>query len=654
MITNGEQQTQSYENVNERLLKIPGYLEDEEARTTLGEFLRYNIKFFIFILTGFRTEGYQMVMIKGWLKKNFSLCVASRGSAKSTMAGIFSIIYCLLNPGKHVILISVNFRSSRGIVEKIEAWAKRKQGVLLRQCIDVPIKGGLVMKRPDQFRVKFKNGSSITALPLGDSNNLRGFRCNVLVIDEGLLIPQATIDNVLKPFLFASGDIEESQKIIERESRLIALGRMKESERTKLRPNAKMIILSSASYRWEHLYTIYESYLKKIFGQEKDEDKKNLRDEEKEATYLVQQMSYEIIPEHILDKGMLDDLKNGIVPQSVIDREYKSKFTQDSDGYFKASKMEECTIPNGMDPTIEIRGDKDAEYVLAIDPNVASGDAADHFAMCLMKILKKPDSDKKIGMVVHQYAVAGVDLKHHMMYLLYVLKYFNVVYIACDTTQGDMADFISSCNESQLFKDAKIELHPLEADFGKNNADEIKKEIRQSYNKEAKRIVQKQYFHAAYIKAANEHLQGCIDFKNIIFAAKGMANDRARERMSHQGITKIYTTHPEWCEEDLMKNRKEAGEEEEKTADIYSFILSQDNWMDLVKKECALIEHRRNAYSESFELPTAMTKNRKNPNRVRRDSYTALCLCNWALKLYVESMELPTDEGYELPMPALV
>ncbi len=116
--------------------------------------------------------------------------------------------------------------------------------------------------------------------------------------------------------------------------------------------------------------------------------------------------------------------------------------------------------------------------------------------------------------------------------------------------------------------------------------------------------------------------------------------------MTHHGVDRIYEIHPHWNE------RGDKGEE--KMGSIYSFIETQDDLMDLVKKECALIEQKRNQFTVSFDLPPAMTRNRKNPNRPRKDSYTALCLGNWAVKLYTEAMELEEDKGFEMPAPFLM
>ena len=55
--------------------------------------------------------------------------------------------------------------------------------------------------------------------------------------------------------------------------------------------------------------------------------------------------------------------------------------------------MEECTIKAGEEPCIEIVGDPKAEYILAIDPNMSAAETSDHFAMCLIKIAEKTNSD---------------------------------------------------------------------------------------------------------------------------------------------------------------------------------------------------------------------------------------------------------------------
>lgn len=609
---------------NKELKKLSGELDEETAKRTLCQFLMHNIGFTTKIMTGVNLEPYQRLLIKGWWKKNFSMCIASRGGGKSTLVAVFAYLFCIFNPGYKVLMVSATFRSSRSIIDKIEEWANRPEGALLKQTFQ-----GDIVHKNDEYTVKFRNGSMIKAVPLGDSNRLRGFRCNVLVIDEGLLISDQIIEMVLKPFLFASADVQKKQKIMQLEDKLVKKGLLEESEKTVFESTSRMIILSSASYQWENLYERYKNYLKEIYRSENFTEKP-------EASYLVQQFSWRIIPKSILDPSIEKEINSGQIPQSVIDREYDAIFTQNSDGYFSAKKMAECSVKDGLEPCVEIKGDPKEQYILAIDPNTSSSESADHFAMCVMKIVINPKNGKKIGMVVHQYACAGVELKYHIAYLYYILKNFNIVYIACDTSQGENMDFINVCNESSLFKDKKLELLPIEAEFGKDDIEEIKKQIKSGYNLTSKQIVQQQYFHSSFQKAANEYLKACFSFENIIFAGKAQPT-RLFESMGTQQIGDIYNTHPEFDE-----------------GTIYNFIQRQDYLIELVKRECALIEPNVSKLGNiSYDLPSTVKRN-KNPNRSRKDSYSALFLCNWALKLYTEAMELPDEDNDTTFEPSLI
>lgn len=602
-------------------------LTEEEGKKTLGKFLMYNLRFFASTVIGFTLAPYQRLILKGWFTSNFILCVAGRGAAKSTLASVFSALYCLMHPDHKILIVSTTFRSSRQIVEKIDAWSKKREGFLLRQCMD-----GDMIKKADLFRIKFLNGAEITCVPLGDPNKLRGFRCHVLFIDEGLLIAQSTIDNVLKPFLVAGADIDTKMLIREKEERLIKKGLLKQEDRTIFESGAKLIILSSASYTWEHLHTIYQDYLKKIYAAEE------LDESNQYARYAVQQLSYEIVPKEILDPAVTEDITNGSNSKDTIDREYKAFFTSSSDSYFSAKKITECMIPDKEEPSLEIIGDPKSEYILAIDPNVSSSPSADHFAICVMKIIKNKDN-KEMGMVVNQYGVAGVELKYHIQYFLYLLQNFNIVYIACDTTSGDNLDFINICNESKQFKDQKIELLPINAEFGKENFDEITQQVKKGYDKNTKRIVQKQPFHSAFQRAANEYLQSCFNFKNIRLGSKILSLGDKSASLANIEIGDVWRDHPQFADREIDGENS-----------MYNFIEYQDNMLKMVQDECVSVEVKTNSLgTTSYDLPQSM-KRSKNAKRRRKDNYSALLLCNWCIKIYLETKTLPENPEDELGM----
>ena len=110
-------------------------------------------------------------------------------------------------------------------------------------------------KRNDQYEWII-NGGSITAIPLS-GEKIRGFRANVLLLDEYLLLPEDLINTVLMPFLVAPQNMKERIEIREMEDSLIDKGLMEEKNRMVFENDSKMIALSSASYTFENLYKTY-------------------------------------------------------------------------------------------------------------------------------------------------------------------------------------------------------------------------------------------------------------------------------------------------------------------------------------------------------------------------------------------------------------
>jgi hypothetical protein len=631
-------------DINQKFFdELRGELTDEQARATLAEFLYYNLQFTTRILTGMILRPFQAVIIKGWFEKNYSLACYGRGLGKSTLAGIFAVLYAIFNPGTRILIVSSNFRSSRRILETLDSMSKKKEGLLMKQCFATDLS-----RRNDIFQWLLKNGSSIVCLPLASGEGLRGQRANVLIMDEALLISKQIIENVLMPFLAVKSTdfITEIAKVREIEDQLIADDKMKEEDRQKFKSKNKMLMLSSASYTGEYFHEVYLNYLKKIQGvqESKDPNKKKLDiDGEEEVSHFVSQLSYEVMAKlapDIMDKGIIKEVESGDVPENVIDREYRAKFVSDSGGLFRMARMKKCTIPDGQKPCVEIVGEPDARYYLGVDPNVSGSEIADHFAMSLLKEVTKPNG-KKVGMLVHSYAACAVDLKDHINYLLYILEHFNVVYIGVDASQGDNMDFINVCNESDIFKNKNINLLPIDAEFGKEDQAEIAKQVKKSYNLNQKRIVQKQVFHSAFQSAAVDSLQACIDFENIIFAGKALAVDGLAGIMAEQDIGTIHKTHKQFADESTGDS-------------VYSFIERQDYLIDLTKYECSLIVVSISSLgNKSYSLPIVYQKS-KSTSRPRKDSFSSLMLANWCFKIHGEAEKLPDEEEFGGFAPMLI
>ena len=217
------------------------------------------------------------------------------------------------------------------------------------------------------------------------------------------MLPEDTIKTVLMPFLVAPQDMAERIKIREMEDDLIKKGEMKEGDRIVFGNNSKMIALSSASYSFENLYRTYKEWMNNIYS-----------DDIMQSNYFISQMGFDSIPPDMIDSTVIEEAQSGGSSSSSFLREYAAQFTDGSDSYFSAKKMHECTIPDGEKQHTLVKGERDKEYILAIDPSFSNSPSSDFFAMSVLEL----DEEKRTtATLVHGYAVAGGDLKDHIKYL---------------------------------------------------------------------------------------------------------------------------------------------------------------------------------------------------------------------------------------------
>ena len=204
-------------DVNEELSLLKGELDDEQAKVTLVKFLRRNIGFTVELLTGISLYPDQIIVIKALLNRNFCLNVWGRGVGKTFIGAIYCLLQVLFEPGTNILIAGPTFRTSRFIFNHIEKIASSKNGRMLFDAIGKPI------KRPDEYRWKINEGS-IVAIPL-NGEKIRGFRANVLLIDEFLLMGEEMVEKILMPYLVAPQDIGDRKKIRDHETSLIKRAR---------------------------------------------------------------------------------------------------------------------------------------------------------------------------------------------------------------------------------------------------------------------------------------------------------------------------------------------------------------------------------------------------------------------------------------------
>ncbi len=530
----------------------------------------------------------------------------------SFLAAVYCFLQTVFEPESKILIAGPTFRTARFIFDYLEKIVTSREGILAMQCFG----GKKGSKRPDLFQWDI-NGGSIRAIPL-NGEKIRGFRANILVLDEFLLLPKDIIDNVLMPFLVSPQNLKERLEIRELEDRLIQEGLLHESDKMVFQNTSKMIALSSASYKFENLYSTYMDWMDKIYDPKPAGEK----------TYFISQISWDSIPPEMIDPTIIQEAESGGSSSASFKREYCAEFVDDSDGYFKARKLKECTIPIGSEPYLKLRGDPDKKYIIAIDPNASNTPTADHFAMAIGEV----DETAKLVTAVHFYAEAGRDLKDQTRYLFYLFKNFNIVFGTIDNAGG--STFIDGANESKIFQENGINFKWLDFDSNLEGEDynQALEQLKRNHNVEAKRIFFKQVFTSQFIRKANEQLQASIDYKRIWFGSKLGGNDVAVDRILGQKIDLEYTGFESMTD----------------------FIDNQDILCELTKKECALIEVSTNPQGhQTFDLPQNLKRN-LTENRARKDSYTALLLLNWATRIYFEMKDRPARQQQNTFIPRIV
>jgi len=605
----------SAQEFNNYLKTLDGDLPDEEAKYLLYKFLRANIAFTSELFLGVRLFPFQAMAIKGMMVSDYSMFVFSRGMSKTFSTAIYVLLECLLNPNANIGVIAGSFRQSKQIFQKMEDILSKPEAKLAKEC------GVKITKGTDQWTLKIGNSRAI-ALPLANGERLRGFRFNRIVLDEFLTIPEKIFNEVIIPFLGVVENPIEREELHKLESRLIDKGELKEEDRY-VWPNNKLIILSSPSFKFEYMYKLYKKYEGLIFG-EFDRDNEDDEQAADDAYRLIMQLSYDCAPTRLYDQNLLKQAK-ATMSEMQFKREFGAQFVDESDGYFRLSKMAACTIADGEFPAVEIVGNPSDEYILAFDPNWAGNTSADHFAMHVFKVLR----DEQKVCLVHSYAVAGVSLKEHMRYFLYLIEYFNIVGICGDYNGG--VQFINSCNESELFKKANVNIGVIEVELEK--PDQWHSDIMQfknQYNQKERKYCILRKPTSNWIRNGNEMLQAAIDHKRILFGSRAVDDHFDQQRKKNIPIDEIKWDHKITASS--------------KGAKMIDLIDHQKSVIELTKSECANIEVATNPQgSQSFNLPQNLRR-QKGPNRARKDSYSALILGNWFAKVYFDSLNVTPEK----------
>ena len=186
---------------------------------------------------GIQLYLYQKIIVYMAFVSDFFMYLGARGQSKSFLVALICCIYAILYPNSKILIASGTRGQSRLIIsQKIENELMKMSPNLAREIKD--IKTGI-----NEAKVTFHNGSIIEAITSTD--NSRGFRCNILILEEFRLIPEDILRKVLRPFL----NVNRQPPYL------------KKPEYSHLIEENKEIYISSAWYKEHWMYDKFKSFV---------------------------------------------------------------------------------------------------------------------------------------------------------------------------------------------------------------------------------------------------------------------------------------------------------------------------------------------------------------------------------------------------------
>lgn len=237
----------------------------------------------------------------------FFMYIAARGQGKSFLIALYSVARCILYPGTHIIIASGVKNQARLIISEKIVDLYNKSPALKEEIGDFKTN---VKTNINNASVTFRNGSKIEAVP--SSDNARGYRGNILILDEFRLIKKEDVDKSLKPILNVPRIPEFMSK-----------------KKYKNYPQEKNIeiYISSAWYQSHWIWTEFQSYLKSML---------------KGFDSFVVALPYQLSILHgLLDQDRVNrDRASDNFDENTFKMEYEALFVGENDkGYFKLDPL---------------------------------------------------------------------------------------------------------------------------------------------------------------------------------------------------------------------------------------------------------------------------------------------------------------------------
>lgn len=406
----------------------------------------------------------------------------------SFMLALYSVIRALLLPRRKIVIVGAAFRQSKVIFEYMQTiW---NNAPILRDICDS--ESG-PRSSVDKCILRL-NDSTVTALPLGNGDKIRGQRANEIVADEFASIPRDIFETVVAGFAAVSSDPVGNVKIQAAKQKALELGVELDGGDIfdkKIIDN-QIIIAGTAYYDFNHFAAYWKKWksiinscgdrtrLREVFGGENPPKDFNWKD------YSIIRIPYELLPLGFMDASQVARSKAS-VHAGIYQMEFGATFTRDSQGFFKRSLIENCVCSeqNGIKDSkgneivfeAKLAGERDKKYVFGVDP----ASEVDNFSIIIIEL---GDEHRKI---VHCWTTTRSEHKEKVKkglcretdFYAYcarkirdLMKIFPCVHISMDAQGGGIA-VMESLHDKDKVEDGEIAIWPvIDEDKPKDTDDE--------------------------------------------------------------------------------------------------------------------------------------------------------------------------------------
>jgi hypothetical protein len=421
----------------------------------------------------------QALVLREMWNRKFPMLVATRGWGKTFLLSLYCILRAALIPNRKIVVVGAAFRQSKYLHDYMEnIW---KNAPILRDMCD---SNSGPRRDVDMCKLTI-NGSTISALPIGDGQKIRGQRANDIIADEFASMSREVFENVIAGFAAVSASPVDNVKRLAMEEKAKEMGIdtsfLYQNKSTFNTAKSNQIIISGTAYYdfnhfaeyWKRWKTIIETkgdpraISNNVFNGEP------IPDSFKWDDYCIIRIPVELVPRGFMDEGQIARSK-ATIHNGIYLMEFGAVFTKDSQGFFKRSLIESCvgtenkpiSVSSGdiyFDPLL--RGRKLEKYVMAIDP----ASEVDNFSIVILEV--HPDHRR----VVHCWTTTRKDhtervkkglTKENNFYsycarkIRELMNLFPIVHIAMDA-QGGGYSVAEALHDNNQLQPGEIAIWPI-------------------------------------------------------------------------------------------------------------------------------------------------------------------------------------------------